>query len=214
MSERNTDPAESNAAETSWPGSVCVYCGSSSGDLSEYATAARELGTLLARSQIRLVFGGGSVGLMGVLADAVLEAGGKVTGVIAHRLRTAELAHEGVTEMIAVDSMHARKQRMVELSDAFIALPGGIGTLDELFETWTWLQLGIHRKPVGLLNVAGYYDPLLAFLREMSDRQFLRDKHLECLSVETAADRLLDRLDRFRLQGDGEVKTDTQSLRP
>jgi hypothetical protein len=197
-----------------WPESICVYCGSSSGDRREYADAARQLGALLAARSIRLIFGGGRVGLMGVLADAVLAAGGKVTGVIPQGLRTKELAHAGVSEMITVDSMHARKQRMVELSDAFIALPGGIGTLDELFETWTWLQLGIHTKPVGLLNVAGYYDPLLAFLRQMSDRQFMSEKHLDCLSVETDAERLLEQLDSFRTPGDGKWVRATQSLKP
>ena len=205
---------DSDTGERNWPASVCVYCGSSRGEREEYATAARALGAQFARRGIRLVFGGGSVGLMGVLADAVLDAGGEVTGVIPHRLRTAELAHEGVTEMIAVDSMHARKLRMVELSDAFVALPGGIGTLDELFETWTWLQLGIHAKPVGLLNVAGYYDPLMAFLRQMSDQRFLSKQHLDCLAVETDVDRLLDRLSAFRLQGAGEPIADKQPLRP
>lgn len=214
MSNLDTELAEGDRSKTGWPASVCVYCGSSSGDLSDYATAARELGTLLAKRSIRLVFGGGSVGLMGVLADAVLEAGGKVTGVIPNGLRTRELAHEGITEMIAVDSMHARKQRMVDLADAFIALPGGIGTLDELFETWTWLQLGIHAKPVGLLNAAGYYDPLLAFLQQMSDRQFMSEKHLACLSIETDADRLLEQLNSFRTPGDGKWLNDTRSLQP
>ncbi|UCD69347.1 MAG: TIGR00730 family Rossman fold protein [Betaproteobacteria bacterium] len=214
MSKRDEDQDETNRSEADWPASVCVYCGSSSGDLSDYATAARELGTLLAKRNVRLVFGGGSVGLMGVLADAVLEAGGTVTGVIPNGLRTRELAHEGVTEMIAVDSMHARKQRMVDLADAFIALPGGIGTLDELFETWTWLQLGIHAKPVGLLNVAGYYDPLLTFLQQMSDRQFMSEKHLACLSIETDADRLLEQLNSFRTPGEGKWVNDTRSLQP
>lgn len=208
-----TSPGNTSPGNT-WPGSICVYCGSSTGDRSDYADAARQLGTLFAQRAIRLVFGGGSVGLMGVLADAVLAAGGKVTGVIPHGLRTEELAHEGVSEMIAVDSMHARKQRMVELSDAFIAMPGGIGTLDELFETFTWLQLGIHDKPVGLLNVAGYYDPLLTFLRQMSDRKFLSEKHLDCLAVETGADRLLEQLNNFRTPGDGKWVATAQSLRP
>lgn len=205
---------DSVKGQRNWPASVCVYCGSSRGEREEYADAARALGAQFARRGIRLVFGGGSVGLMGVLADAVLEAGGEVTGVIPHRLRTAELAHEGVTEMIAVDSMHARKLRMVELSDAFVALPGGIGTLDELFETWTWLQLGIHAKPVGLLNVAGYYDPLMAFLRQMSGQQFLSKRHLNCLAVETDVDRLLDRLSAFRMQSAGKPVVDKQPLRP
>ena len=151
---------------------------------------------------------------MGVLADAVIAAGGKVTGVIPQGLRTKELAHAGVSEMITVDSMHERKRRMVELSDAFIAMPGGIGTLDELFETFTWLQLGIHGKPVGLLNVAGYYDPLLAFLQQMSDRQFLSEKHLGCLSVETDAVRLLEQLNSFRTPGDGKWVNSAQSLQP
>lgn len=197
-----------------WPTSICVYCGSSTGDRGDYVDAARRLGTLLARRGIKLVFGGGSVGLMGVLADAALAAGGNVTGVIPQGLRTDELAHGGVSEMITVDSMHARKQRMVELSDAFIAMPGGIGTLDELFETFTWLQLGIHGKPIGLLNVAGYYDPLLAFLRQMSDRQFLSEKHLGCLSVETDAVRLLEQLNSFRTPGDGKWVNSAQSLQP
>jgi uncharacterized protein (TIGR00730 family) len=197
-----------------WPGSVCVYCGSSSGDRREYTDAATQLGTLFAQRSIGLVFGGGSVGLMGVLADAVLAAGGNVTGVIPHGLRTRELAHEGVTEIIAVDTMHERKRRMVELSDAFIAMPGGIGTLDELFETFTWLQLGIHNKPVGMLNVAGYFDPLLAFLKDMTERQFLSAKHLDCLAVEKDGVRLLEKLKRFRTLGDGKWVGSDRSLQP
>ena len=188
-------------ASPNWPVSVCVYCGSSTGERPEYANAARELGTLLAKRKIRLIFGGGSVGLMGVLADAALDGGGHVTGVIPHGLRTAELAHEGVTEMIEVDSMHDRKQRMLELSDAFIALPGGIGTMDELFETWTWLQLGIHVKPVGLLNVGGYYDPLIAFLRRMSRHGFLRTEHLESLLIDVDALRLIERCAQYEPVG-------------
>ncbi|NIO41725.1 MAG: TIGR00730 family Rossman fold protein, partial [Burkholderiales bacterium] len=198
MSIGDRETANVNVVDGSLPASVCVYCGSSTGSLPQYAEAAQVLGALLARHRIRLVFGGGSVGLMGVLADAVLEGGGQVTGVIPHQLRTAELAHEGISEMIAVDSMHARKQRMVELAEAFIALPGGIGTLDELFETWTWLQLGIHHKPVGVLNVAGYYDQLLLFLERMSVHKFLARDHLDCLVVETEAQRLLTSLGHFR----------------
>ena len=181
------------------PANVCVYCGSATGNRSEYVQAARELGALLGNRQIRLIFGGGSVGLMGVLADAVLAAGGKVIGVIPRGLRTAELAHEGLTEMIEVETMHARKQRMVELADAFIALPGGIGTMDELFETWTWLQLGIHAKPVGLLNVGGYFDPLLKFLGQMCDRGFLHKAHFESLMIDNDAKDLLSRLCTFSL---------------
>jgi len=199
MSTRRIVSPEKTSTVPAWPNSVCVYCGSSSGNRPDYSDAARELGTILARRRVRLVFGGGSVGLMGVLADAVLDAGGEVTGVIPHGLRTAELAHQGLSEMIAVDSMHARKQRMVELADAFIALPGGIGTMDELFETWTWLQLGVHDKPVGLLNVAGYYDPLITFLAQVRDQGFLRKEHFESLLVDSDAQRLLSRLHSFVL---------------
>jgi uncharacterized protein (TIGR00730 family) len=198
MSGRPTQSAgEGVSPHQPRPASVCVYCGSSIGSEALYADAARELGAFMAAQRVRLVFGGGSVGLMGVLADAVLAAGGEVIGVIPRGLHTAELAHPAVTQMITVGSMHARKQRMVELADAFIALPGGIGTLDELFETWTWLQLGIHRKPVGLLNVAGYYDALLDFLRLMSQRGFLAREHFDCLIVDTDVQRLLSRLAAF-----------------
>ncbi len=175
-------------------GSVCVYCGSSVGANREYARAAQELGCLFAERGITLVYGGGSIGLMGVIADAALAAGGRVIGVIPQGLRTRELAHEGLSEMVAVDSMHARKQIMVDRSDAFIALPGGIGTLDELFEAFTWLQLGIHDKPVGMLNVSGYYDSLIQFLQRMGEEKFLKRAHLECLMVDDDASRLLDRL--------------------
>lgn len=182
---------------------LCVYCGSGSGGRPEYAAAAKCVGEMLARRGIGLVFGGGSVGLMGVVADAVLAAGGEAIGVIPTRLRTRELAHTGVTQMIEVESMHARKQRMVDLSDAFVALPGGIGTLDELFETWTWLQLGIHRKPIGLLDVAGYYGLLAGFLGHMRDERFIRPAHLDCLLVDTEAERLVDRLAAFRPPDEG-----------
>ncbi len=144
-----------------------------------------------------MVYGGGSVGLMGVAADAALAAGGRVIGVIPHGLRTTELAHQGVTQMIVVQSMHERKQRMVDLSDAFVALPGGLGTMDELFETWTWLQLGIHSRPIGLINAAGYFDPLLAFLGRMRDERFIRPLHLDTLLVDSSIDALLGRLERF-----------------
>jgi len=199
MKPHKTRPTEQTPREPTSLASVCVYCGSATGNRSEYAQAARELGALLGNRQIRLVFGGGSVGLMGVLADAVLDAGGKVTGVIPSGLRTAELAHETLTEMIVVDTMHARKQRMVELADAFIALPGGIGTMDELFETWTWLQLGIHAKPVGLLNVVGYFDPLINFLGQMCDHGFLHKAHFESLIIDSDAQELLARLCTFIL---------------
>ena len=199
MKSHKAGPTEQTPREPVMPANVCVYCGSATGNRTEYVKAARDLGALLGNRQIRLIFGGGSVGLMGVLADAVLDAGGKVTGVIPRGLRTAELAHEGLTEIIEVDTMHARKQRMVELADAFIALPGGIGTMDELFETWTWLQLGIHAKPVGLFNVVGYFDPLISFLGQMRDRGFLQKTHFESLIIDSNAQQLLSRLCTFTL---------------
>ncbi len=142
--------------------SLCVYCGSSSGSDPAYAAAARELGQLLAAQQIELIYGGGRVGLMGTLADAVLDAGGRVQGVIPQSLADREVAHHGLTQLHIVETMHQRKALMAELSDGFLALPGGLGTFEELFEIWTWAQLGMHGKPIGLLNVAGYFDLLEA----------------------------------------------------
>ena len=138
--------------------------------------------------------------MMGILADAALEAGGEVIGVIPRKMIARELAHARVTSLIPVHSMHERKQRMSDLADAFIALPGGIGTMEELFESFTWLQLGLHHKPVGVLNVAGFYDPLLEFLAHMRDQRFLKPHHLETLLVEDAIEPLLDRLARFNYQ--------------
>jgi uncharacterized protein (TIGR00730 family) len=143
---------------------VCVYCGSRAGTREAYANAARELGTLLGERGIGVVYGGGQVGLMGILADAALAAGGEVIGVIPHALAAREVDHPGVTILHKVETMHERKAMMADLADAFITMPGGIGTLEELTEIWSWAYLGIHHKPVGLLNVAGYYDPLLAFM--------------------------------------------------
>ena len=176
---------------------VCVYCGSSPGGRPEYAVAARECGELLAARGIALVYGGGNVGLMKVLADATLGAGGEVSGVIPTHLIERDVAHHAVTTLIAVDSMHERKQKMADLADAFIALPGGVGTLEELFEVFTWLQLGLHRKPVGLLNVAGYYDALLQFLDHMEAERFLKREHRDTLLVADRVAPLLDRLAGF-----------------
>lgn len=176
---------------------VCVYCGSSFGRRSEYRDAARQVGALLAREGLELVYGGGNVGLMGVVADAVLAAGGKVRGVIPVALEQKELGHDGVTELFVVDSMHERKHRMAEMSDGFIALPGGIGTLEELAEVFAWLQLQFHDKPVGLLNTDGYFDHLLAFLRHMRDEKFLKTEQLDMLLVEQEPDTLLRRMRDF-----------------
>ena len=173
---------------------VLVFCGSSPGARPEYAAAAAELGRLLAQRELGLVYGGARVGLMGAVANATLAAGGTAIGVIPSRLVEAEIAHAGLTELRVVETMHERKALMAELSDAVIALPGGTGTLDELFELFTWSQLGLHRMPLGVLNVAGYWDPLLAFLEHAVHERFLRAEHLETLIVSQDAGALLDEL--------------------
>jgi uncharacterized protein (TIGR00730 family) len=174
--------------------SVCVYCGSRSGDVAAFASAARAIGEAIGRRGWRLVYGGGRAGLMGSVADAALDAGAEVIGVIPQALMGRELGHGGLTELHVVGTMHERKRLMAEHSDAFIALPGGIGTFEELFEVWTWLQLGYHDKPVGLLNAAGYYDPLLDFLDRSVALGFVPPAQRALLQVATEADELLDRL--------------------
>ncbi|RZS58687.1 TIGR00730 family Rossman fold protein [Sphaerotilus mobilis] len=176
------------------PFSICVYCGSRLGAQDAYADAARALGTAIAARGWRLVYGGGNVGLMGVVADAALAAGGRVCGVIPDSLMRREVGHRGLQELHVVDTMHARKQRMAEESDAFVALPGGIGTFEELFEVWTWRHLGYHDKPVALLDVAGYWQPLLAFMQRTQAEGFVSDEQAAMLVVEDRIDALLDRL--------------------
>jgi uncharacterized protein (TIGR00730 family) len=173
---------------------ICVFCGSASGRAPTYTAAARELGQLLAKRGIGLVYGGGNVGLMGELADAVLDAGGRAIGVIPQQLVDREIAHGGLTELHVVDTMHQRKTMMAERSDAFLALPGGIGTFEELFEVWTWRQLGYHDKPLGLLNVAGYYDALLGFLEHGKAHGFMASAQTDLLQVDTDPLALLERL--------------------
>jgi uncharacterized protein (TIGR00730 family) len=175
--------------------SLCVYCGSNDGSDPAFAAATRELARRLAERRVRVVYGGGAVGLMGSLADAALAAGGTVIGVIPQALMDREVGHRGLTELRVVGSMHERKALMAELSDAFVALPGGIGTLEELIEAYTWSQLGIHAKPLGVLNVNGYYDALAAFLDHAVRSRFLRPEHRAVLAVESDVDALLDRLD-------------------
>jgi uncharacterized protein (TIGR00730 family) len=165
--------------------SVCVFCGSRPGSEPAYAESARDLGRTLAETDVTLVYGGGHVGLMGVVADAALEAGGEVIGVMPKALVEREIAHTGLTKLHVVGSMHERKALMAELSEGFVALPGGTGTLEEFFEVLTWAQLGEHRKPCGLLNVAGYYDPLLTVFGHMVARGFLSEEHRELVVVET-----------------------------
>ncbi len=171
---------------------VCVFCGSSMGARPDYAEAAAGLGRLLAASGLGLVYGGGDIGLMGVMADAALAAGGEVVGVIPEALMKFEIGHLDLAELHVVASMHERKALMADLSDAFIALPGGIGTMEELFEAWTWAQLGMHAKPLGFLDVAGYYAHLQAFLDHMAGEGFLRPRHRAMVAVETDPARLLD----------------------
>jgi uncharacterized protein (TIGR00730 family) len=173
--------------------SVCVFCGSSPGTGPAYLAAARATGRALARRGLRLVYGGGSVGLMGALADAALEAGGEVTGVIPRALQLRELAHPRLTALHVVGSMHERKARMAALAEGFLALPGGMGTLEELAEILTWAQLGLHARPVGVLDVAGYFDPLVAFLDRAVGEGFLRPEHRRLLLVGDDPDALLDR---------------------
>jgi uncharacterized protein (TIGR00730 family) len=177
---------------------ICVFCGASPGARPAYADAATELARLLTASGIGVVFGGGGVGLMGVLADAVLAAGGEITGVIPRALVDKEIGHRRVADLRVVDSMHERKATMAELSDAFVALPGGLGTLEELFEVYTWSQLGLHAKPCGLLDIESYYADIEAFLDHAVRERFLRTEHRSMLVVESDAGVLLERLRRFR----------------
>jgi hypothetical protein len=172
--------------------SVAVYCGSNYGHLPEYTAAAAHLGALLAEQEIGLVYGGGKVGLMGVVADAALSGGGTVTGVIPQHLWEKEVGHDHLSELLVVGSMHERKLAMADRADAFIAMPGGVGTFEELFEAITWTQLGIHDKPVGLLDVAGFYTPLLAFLDQTVATGFLHPAHRAMITSSADAAVLLD----------------------
>ena len=172
--------------------SVSVFCGSRSGHNPIFASAASHLGTLLAREKIKLIYGAGNIGLMGVIADACLAANGHVIGVIPTKLVEKEVAHKGLSELFVVDSMHERKALMASKSEAFIALPGGFGTCDELFEILTWAQLGIHHNPIGILNTAGFFDPLLAWIDQMIEQGFVKPKFRQLLLVATKPDELLE----------------------
>jgi len=173
---------------------VCVYCGSAFGTRDAYRLAAEGLGTALAAADIALIYGGGRVGLMGTVADAVLAAGGKAIGVIPQLLMDKEVAHRQLSELHVVDDMHQRKRMMADLADAFITMPGGAGTLEELFETYTWAQLGYHNKPMGLLNIAGFYDPLIAMLRHTADEGFIRSDFVDLLALDADPTALLTTL--------------------
>ncbi len=176
---------------------LCVFCGTNPGERPEYGAAARALGKLLADEDIELVYGGASVGIMGELADAVHEGGGHVTGIIPQQLMKKEAAHTGIPDLIVVASMHQRKSQMADLADGFIALPGGIGTLEGFFEILTWGQLGIHRKPCGILNVAGYFDQLTGFLDHAVAEGFLTDEHRKMILVESDPAKLLERMGKY-----------------
>ncbi len=177
---------------------ICVFCGSASGDDPDFGDAAGTVGRLLAARQTTLVYGGGSVGLMGVLADTVLEAGGEVVGVLPRDLFVRESVHRGLTELVEVASMHERKRHMYERADAFLTLPGGLGTLEELAEIATWAQLGLHRKPIGILDVAGYFAPLITFLDRAVERGFLEADTRAAIVHDDDPERLLDRLSTTR----------------
>ncbi|MFI3137948.1 MAG: TIGR00730 family Rossman fold protein [Methylococcaceae bacterium] len=177
---------------------ICVYCGSSSGKSSAYTAAAKQLGAELAKRNLALVYGGASIGIMGVIADAVMAHGGEVIGVIPQVLVEKEVSHAHLTELKIVNSMHERKALMAELADGFIALPGGLGTLEELFEILTWAQLGLHQKPCALLNVNHYYDALIAFLDQAVDEQFVSPKHRALLLLEESPNAIIDRLVGYR----------------
>jgi uncharacterized protein (TIGR00730 family) len=176
-------------------GRICVFTGSRHGARNEYADAAKQLGRELVARNYGLVYGGGNVGLMTVIADTVLEMNGHVTGVIPNALVGKEVAHLGLSDLRVVHSMHERKALMAELSDGFVAMPGGIGTMEEFFEVLSWAQLGVHEKPCGLLNVAGYYDPLIQFLDRAVEQDFIKPKHRGLLIVENDPAKLLDRFE-------------------
>jgi len=177
--------------------SITVFCGSSNGNKERFKEQAFLLGQTLAKQNIQVVYGGAKVGLMGAVADGCLKEEGKVTGILPNFLRSKEIAHEGLTELILVESMHERKTKMHELCDGIIALPGGFGTMEELFEMLTWAQLGLHSKPIGLLNVDGFYDSLIALIQEMVDKGFLKEVNKDMLLVSDTIDGLLDKMNTY-----------------
>jgi len=174
--------------------SICVFCGSSNGAKPEYKSIAVETGRVFAEQRIKLIYGGSDVGLMGAIADSVLENGGEVIGILPEFLSQKEIAHKSLTELKLVNSMHERKEFMAELADGFIVLPGGFGTLDELFEILTWAQLGLHQKPIGILNVTGFFDILLELSNTMVAEGFVRNQHAELLIVDKSATELLEKM--------------------
>lgn len=177
--------------------SICIYCGSSPGASPSYAQRARTLAQAMVKDNIALVYGGGNVGLMGIIADEVIRLGGRATGVIPEALLQKELGHKGLTQLHIVKDMHERKAMMADLADGFIAMPGGVGTLEELFEVFTWAKLGFHQKPIGLMNVDGFYDSLLQLIQHMVTQRFLKEEHAELLIAEEQPEALLQRFKSF-----------------
>ncbi len=177
--------------------SIVVFCGSSSGIDPEFLVSAKQLGTTIAARKARLIYGGAKVGLMGCIADAVLEKGGEVIGILPRFLSIKEVAHEGLTQLIIVENMHERKTKMFELGDAFIAMAGGFGTLEELFEVVTWAQLGLHQKPIGVLNVNGFYDPLMAQLDQMVSKGLLKQSNRNLVMIDGTVDGLLAKMEVY-----------------
>ncbi|SNR14692.1 LOG family protein [Tenacibaculum jejuense] len=173
---------------------ITVFCASSFGTDKDFESSAKQLGKKLAQENIELVYGGANVGLMGAVADAVLEHEGKVIGVLPNFLKSKEIAHEGLTQLILVDSMHERKAKMNDLCDGIIALPGGFGTLEELFEVLTWRQLGLHKKPIGILNINGFYDSLISFLDHMTEKGVLKKENRELVLISDTVEELLDKM--------------------
>jgi len=176
---------------------IVVFCGSSAGNNGNYITQATRLGQMLAQKNIDLVYGGAKVGLMGAIADSVLNEGGKAIGVLPRFLQSKEIAHDQLTELILVESMHERKTRMHDMSDGVIALPGGFGTMEELFEMLTWSQLGLHEKPIGILNIDGFYDALISLLDNMVEKGLLKQKNLEMLLIDDTIDSLLSQMEQY-----------------
>ncbi len=178
--------------------SICVFCGSNNGNDPAVAKAASELGMLFARRGITMIYGAGKIGVMGSIAESALENGGKVVGVIPEFLKLKEVVHLGLTELVTTENMHQRKMKMQEVSDGFIALPGGMGTLEELFEIVTWLQLGLHQKPIGVLNVNGFYDPLIVLLENMVEKGFISSNNYNLLLIDDNLDGLLQKMENFK----------------
>lgn len=195
-------------------GAICVYCGSSDRIAGIYKEAAFRTGAVLAERGVQLVYGGGSTGLMGALAKGALAAGGAVVGVIPSMFDTPQLAHHQLTELAVVGSMHERKARMIKMADALIALPGGLGTLEELLEALTWAQIGLHRKPIGILNIAGYFDPLVAFIDNAGEAGFLYPEHKRLFVLATSVEELLDGLATFRFPAGLERWVERGGLEP